>query len=438
MSKSSFLNDILNNLLNRKNIFKPFIRSKDTNDNYSAEELVHNILNAKGEASANVFSEQLLGKIENLDQNQLIEFFNYLAEYYDIDGIKLLEEVKKFNHNQSPENLSSVIKRSEPTRIEILCKLNSSERGTNRLVKLREKLLLFLKDKPNLKRVDNDFVKLFKNWFNNGFLVLKQIGWSTPALILEKVIEYEAVHEIASWKDLRDRLEPDDRLCFSFFHPSMQDEPLIFVVVALMDKVPENIEEVLSNDRKIVSKGNETTAVFYSISNCQKGLKGISFGNFLIKQVAQAIRTEYPNIKDFVTLSPVPDFMKWLKLEKKHLYKRLKDPSWVKDTENYKEEVIENSLDYFFISSRPDRLPNDSVARFHLGNGAILDRINFMGDVSVKALSSAAGLMVNYRYNIDSIEQNHEEYFKNKTIICSQSIKTLKKSFTNTKKYKIF
>ena len=438
MSKSSFLNDILNNLLNRKNLFKPLIRSKDTNDNYSAEELVHNILNAKGEASANVFSEQLLGKIENLDQNQLIGFFNYLAEYYDIDGIKLLEEVKKFNHNQSPENLSSVIKRSEPTRIEIFSKLNSSERGTNRLVKLREKLLLFLKDKPNLKRVDNDFVKLFKNWFNNGFLVLKQIGWSTPALILEKVIEYEAVHEIASWKDLRDRLEPDDRLCFSFFHPSMQDEPLIFVVVALMDKVPENIEEVLSNDRKIVSKGNETTAVFYSISNCQKGLKGISFGNFLIKQVAQAIRTEYPNIKDFVTLSPVPDFMKWLKLEKKHLYKRLKDPSWVKDTENYKEEVIENSLDYFFTSSRPDRLPNDSVARFHLGNGAILDRINFMGDESVKALSSAAGLMVNYRYNIDSIEQNHEEYFKNKTIICSQSIKTLKKSFANTKKYKIF
>jgi malonyl-CoA decarboxylase len=438
MSKSSFLSDILNNLLNRKNLLKPFIRAKDTNDNYSVEDLVHNILNAKGEASANVFSEQLLGKIENLNQNQLIDFFNYLAEYHDIDGTKLLEEVKKFNLNKSPENLDSVIKRSEPIRVEILSKLNSSERGTNRLVKLREKLLLFLKDKPNLKRVDNDFVKLFKNWFNNGFLVLKQIGWSTPALILEKVIEYEAVHEIASWKDLRDRLEPDDRLCFSFFHPSMQDEPLIFVVVALMDKVPENIEEVLSNDRKVISKGNATTAVFYSISNCQKGLKGISFGNFLIKQVAQAIRTEYPNIKDFVTLSPVPDFMKWLKLEKKHLYKRLKDPSWVKDTENYKEEVIENSLDYFFISSRPDRLPNDSVARFHLGNGAILDRINFMGDESVKALSSAAGLMVNYRYNIDSIEQNHEEYFKNKTIICSQSIKTLKKSFANTKKYKIF
>jgi len=438
MSKSSFLNDILHNLLNRKILFKPFIRSKDTNDNYSVEELVHNILNAKGEASANVFSEQLLGKIESLDQNQLIGFFNYLAEYYDIDGIKLLEEVKKFNHNQSPENLSSVIRRSEPTRIEILSKLNSSERGTNRLVKLREKLLLFLKDKPNLKRVDNDFVKLFKNWFNSGFLVLKQIGWSTPALILEKVIEYEAVHEIASWKDLRDRLEPDDRLCFSFFHPSMQHEPLIFVVVALMDRVPENIEEVLSNDRKIVSKGNETTAVFYSISNCQKGLKGISFGNFLIKQVAQAIRTEYPNIKDFVTLSPVPDFMKWLKSEEKNFYEKLKDQSWVNDPESYKEEVIEKALDYFFKSSRPDRLPNDSVARFHLGNGAILDRINFMGDKSVKALSTAAGLMVNYRYNIENIEQNHEEYFKNKTIICSQSIKTLKKSFTNTIKYKIF
>ena len=158
--------------------------------------------------------------------------------------------------------------------------------------------------------MDNDFLKLFKNWFNSGFLILKKIDWSTPALILEKVIEYEAVHEINSWKDLRERLEPHDRLCFSFFHPSMQDEPLIFVVVALMDKVPEKIDDVLSKDRKILTRGSETTAVFYSISNCQIGLKGISFGDFLIKQVANAIKKDYPNIKEFVTLSPVPGFMK--------------------------------------------------------------------------------------------------------------------------------
>ena len=437
MSKASFLNDILNNLLNRKNLFRSCSRSKDSNDNFSNEDLVVNILNAKGEASANILSEQLLGKIEKLNQNELLDFFNYLADHHDIDGKFLLEELHKFNHKKSPENLSSVIKNSEPKRLEILSKLNLSYRGTNRLVSLREKLLLLLKENPNLKRVDNDFVKLFRSWFNSGFLVLKKIDWSAPALILEKVIEYEAVHEIKSWKDLRDRLEPKDRLCFSFFHPSMQDEPLIFVVVALMDRVPENIDEVLSDERTIVSNGNETTAVFYSISNCQKGLKGISFGNFLIKQVANAIRTDFPNIKDFVTLSPVPDFMEWIKSENTSLFQAIDDELWIKNSNNYKEEILKTSLDYFFKSSRSDGFPNDSVARFHLGNGAILERINFLGDQSDKALKTAAGLMVNYKYNLESIEQNHEEYYKNKTIICSQSVNSLKRSFPQNKRFKI-
>ena len=204
MPKSSFLNDILNNLLSRKKFLINFYRSKDTNDNYTIENLVDNILNAKGEASANIFSEQLLEKIENFNEDELFDFFGYIAKNLDIDGEKLLVDVKAFNLNNSPENLKSLIEKSEPKRIEIFSRLNSSEGGTNRLVKLREKLLIFLKSQPNLKRVDNDFVKLFKNWFNTGFLVLRKINWSTPASILEKVIEYEAVHEINSWNDLRD------------------------------------------------------------------------------------------------------------------------------------------------------------------------------------------------------------------------------------------
>ena len=433
MSKSSFLNDILNNLLSRKKFLKNFYRSKDTNDNYTIENLVDNILNAKGEASANIFSEQLLEKIENFNEDELLDFFRYIATNLDIDGEKLLVDVKAFNQNNSPENLKSLIEKSEPKRIEIFSRLNSSDGGTNRLVKLREKLLTFLKSQPNLNRVDNDFVKLFKNWFNTGFLVLRKINWSTPASILEKVIEYEAVHEINSWNDLRDRLEPDDRLCFSFFHPSMQDEPLIFVVVALMDKIPESINQVLSQDREKVSKGNETTAVFYSISNCQKGLKGISFGNFLIKQVANAIRTDYPNIKDFVTLSPVPGFMDWLELNNNELFKSIDNGQFINETDEYKDDILKNSLDYFFNSERSDKLPNDSVARFHLGNGAYLHRINFLGDLSNKALNSAAGLMVNYKYDLDKIEENHEEFFKEKNIICSNEIQIMKKNYHKKK-----
>ena len=433
MTKSSFLNDILNNLLSRKKFLSNFYRSKDTNDNYTIENLIDNILNAKGEASANIFSEQLFEKIENFDEIELLDFFGYIANNLDIDGEQLLIEVKAFNQDNSSENLKSVIEKSEPKRIEIFSRLNSSDGGTNRLVKLREKLITSLKSQPNLKRVDNDFVKLFKNWFNSGFLVLRKINWSTPASILEKVIEYEAVHEINSWDDLRDRLEPDDRLCFSFFHPSMQDEPLIFVVVALMDKIPTSINEVLSQDREKVSKGNETTAVFYSISNCQKGLKGISFGNFLIKQVANAIRTDYPNIKDFVTLSPVPDFMNWLELNNNKLFKKIDSGQFINETKEYKDDVLKNSLDYFFKSERNDKLPNDSVARFHLGNGAYLQRINFLGDFSNKSLNSAAGLMVNYKYDLDKIEENHEEFFKEKNIICSKEIQLMKKNYQNKK-----
>ena len=433
MSKSSFLNDILNNLLSRKNIFGKFYRGNDANDNFSVENLIDNILNAKDEASANIFSEQLFEKIEKFSEEELLDFFNFISQNLDIDGEKLLVKVRKFIENNTPDNLKSVIEFSEPKRIKIFSRLNSIDKGTNRLVKLRKKLLILLKDQPNLRRVDNDFLKLFESWFNKGFLVLRKINWSTPASILEKVIEYEAVHEINSWNDLRDRLEPEDRLCFSFFHPSMQDEPLIFVVVALMDKKPESIDEVRSQDRDRLLKGGETSAVFYSISNCQSGLKGISFGNFLIKQVANAIRTEYPNIKEFVTLSPVPGFMEWLKLNNNNFFEKLNDVSLISKQDKFKDEIFENALEYFFNSTRDDSLPNDSVSRFHLGNGAILDRINFHGDTSEKAIKSAAGLMVNYKYDLDKIEENHEEFFKNKNIVCSNEINSLRKSYQNKK-----
>ena len=214
----------------------------------------------------------------------------------------------------------------------------------------------------------------------------------------------------------------------------MQDEPLIFVVVALMDKVPEKIDDVLSKDRKILTRGSETTAVFYSISNCQIGLKGISFGDFLIKQVANAIRKDYLNIKEFVTLSPVPGFMKWLKIKNPSLFNKINGTNSTKILNSHKDEILKNTLDYFFVSNRSDGFPNDSVTRFHLGNGAILDRINFCADTSAKALNSSAGIMVNYRYDLSNIDENHQMYFDEKKLNCSKSILLMKKQYQDKKK----
>ena len=436
MNKISFFNGFLNNVFDKRSIFKSLGWFKEVKNDFSTQELIENVEQAKGEASAAVYAELLIQNIENLDDEMTLDFFNLLAENYDIESNLLSEALEDFNQNKSHENLSRVIEYSEPKRKELFRRLNSSQSGTIRLVRLREKLMDFLKENENLKRVDNDFVKLFKSWFNPGFLVLKHIDWTTPAHILEKIIEYEAVHEIVSWKDLRDRLEPYDRRCFAFFHPSMQDEPLIFVQVALMEEVPQTIEEVLSPNRKKVKIGNEKSAIFYSISNCQKGLNGISFGNFLIKQVANKIKLEFPNIKDFSTLSPVPGFMKWIEKNNLDLSNRIHDSNFVLSAEGLKSEILDSAIDYFFTSSRYDGLPNDPVSRFHLGNGAILDRINFLGDKSQKALSQAAGLMVNYKYDLENIEKNHEEYFKNKEIITSANIKAYKKRILQTTKVK--
>ena len=245
-------------------------------------------------------------------------------------------------------------------------------------------------------------------------MVLEKIDWSTPANILEKIIEYEAVHEINSWDDLRARLAPDDRRCFAFFHPLIPDEPLIFVEVALCNKTPESINEVIKIDRDIINFKDINTAVFYSISNCQDGLSGISFGNFLIKQVAHKLKQEVDSIEKFVTLSPVPGFVRWLE-------------SKSKDQNIDDDNLTAEALLYLTASEREDKLPNDPVARFHLGNGAILEKINLNADLSKKGILQSKGMMVNYLYNLELLEKNHELFFKTKNVQQSDEIKSLKK-----------
>jgi malonyl-CoA decarboxylase len=282
-------------------------------------------------------------------------------------------------------------------------------------------------------------VHLLSSWFNRGFLVLRRIDWSTPANILEQIIRYEAVHEIRDWNDLRRRIDPADRRCYAFFHPALVDEPLIFVEVALTEQIPGAIAPLLAEDRKPVPVDRARTAVFYSISNTQRGLGGISFGNFLIKQVVEELRRELPKLENFVTLSPVPGFTKWLKQaddvpvteEERALLARLDEPGWFDNAElaSQLRALVEPLAAHYFLKARtPKGRLIDSVARFHLGNGARLERIDWLGDLSPKGLRESASVMVNYLYRLEDIEKNHEAYANQGEVAASSAVKKLLKT----------
>jgi len=284
-------------------------------------------------------------------------------------------------------------------------------------------------------------VHLFSSWFNRGFLVLRRIDWSTPAIVLEKIIRYEAVHEIRGWDDLRRRIDPADRRCYAFFHPALVDDPLIFVEVAVERDIPGAIAPILASGRQqFVEPDKARTAVFYSISNCQRGLTGVSFGNFLIKQVVEEICRELPKLTTFVTLSPVPGFTHWLADELKNenspainagdrvTFELLERPHWWTDSEIFSqlEEPLMRAAAWYFLRARNKRgAPIDPVARFHLGNGARLERINWLADTSDRAIAQADGLMVNYLYDLDHIEKNHEAYAEGRTVVASGGVQRL-------------
>ena len=291
----------------------------------------------------------------------------------------------------------------------------------------------------DLTTLDRDVVHLLSSWFNRGFLVLRRIDWSTPANILEQIIRYEAVHEIRDWDDLRRRIDPIDRRCYAFFHPALVDEPLIFVEVALTESIPAAIAPLLAEDRQPVPIERARTAVFYSISNTQRGLGGISFGNFLIKQVVEELRRELPKLENFVTLSPVPGFMQWLKQatdvpvsdEDRALLAHLDEPGWFDNAELAPQlrSVLEPLAAHYFLKARTSKgRLIDSVARFHLGNGARLERIDWLGDLSLKGLRESAGIMVNYLYRLEDIEKNHEAYANQGEIAASSAVKKLLKT----------
>ena len=410
----SFFQNLISSIM-RGSLRGGYFRSKDFGVLHKdINKALESVMSKSGEVSSLVYAEHLSNLIGNLDDKKFIDFFNTLIEKYDIDTNSLLKASKEYSKNKTQKNLEIISRSSEPQWVELFRRLNTVSEGTVKLVRLRERIRSLKKDNPDLAFFDISLLNLFKHWFNPSFLVLKRIDWSTPANILEKIIAYEAVHEINSWDDLRARLAPEDRRCFAFFHPLIPNEPLIFVEVALSDNMPQTINEVIKIDRSITLDQDINTAVFYSISNCQDGLSGISFGNFLIKKVAYKLKQENEGLNRFVTLSPAPDFTKWLKEKSR-------------DEDLDEDSLLKQALIYLIDSDREDGLPNDPVAKFHLGNGAILERINLNSDLSSKGINQSKGVMINYLYNLNLLEKNHELFFKTKAVQQSDGIKSLRK-----------
>ncbi|MDQ1900951.1 malonyl-CoA decarboxylase [Paracoccus sp. WLY502] len=403
----------------------------------SLPEMGELLLSRRGEASGVALAQALVTAFEDADEANRLDFLATLADRFGPDPkaiAKALDAVRR--DPGSAEAVEALHIASEPRRQELLRRLNLAPGGTAALVRMREELLRHLKDSPDLRRVDSDFAHLFASWFNRGFLVLRHIDWNTPAAILEKIIRYEAVHAIQNWDDLRNRLQPTDRRCYGFFHPQLVDEPLIFVEVALTRAVPDTVAPLLDLARTPIDADRATTAVFYSISNTQKGLAGVSFGNFLIKQVVEELKAELPDIQTFVTLSPVPGFAAWLAREREEgkmldddlraALKPLDQPGWHvdRDTAQALREPLLAAAAIYFLQARDARgRAVDPVARFHLGNGACLERLNFLGDVSANGLRQSHGLMVNYLYDPGRIESNHEAFAERTEIAASDAVR---------------
>ena len=405
--------------------------------------LAQKLLTGRGEASGIALAGSILVAYAALPPAQRLEFLGKAATRFGPDLAALGEAARAFVDSPDEAQAAALMSKAEPKRQELVRRLNHAPGGTLALVRMRENLLEAADGNPALAAFDQDFTHLFASWFNRGFLVLRRIDWTTPANILEKIIRYEAVHAIQGFDDLRRRLEPPDRRLYAFFHPALGDEPLIFVEVALTDSIPGAITPLLKAERAELPATAATTAVFYSISNAQRGLARVSFGNFLIKQVVEVLKRELPRLQTFVTLSPVPGFAVWLEGERANEGSRfvsaearrtlalLDRPNWSSKaaaTDALDRILLPLAAQYFVHARTPSGRIIDPVARFHLGNGARLEQLNPLGDLSPVGLQQSHGLMVNYLYDLDQIEENHEAYANKNEVAVSAAVRRLAKA----------
>ena len=438
---TSFFGELLQSIADRS---RALIRREPVRGRFDGlAELCEALLSGRGEASGVALANEILANYAALTTGPRIAFFEVLAKTFGHDPARIDAAIAAWRQAPSSDTANELHRATEPRRLELFRRLNLAPGGTAALVRMREQLIDALDHRDDLAVVDADFVHLFSSWFNRGFLVLRRIDWSTPALILEKIIRYEGVHKIRDWDDLRRRIDPPDRRCYAFFHPALVDEPLIFVEVALTREIPAAIAPILSDRREAVVPERANTAVFYSITNCQRGLAGVTFGHFLIKQVVEEVSREIPRISTFVTLSPAPNFAEWLKRERgnaaspaldeedRAALAALDHANWWRQpdlVETIRAPLL-RAAGWYYVRARNGRgLPVDAVARFHLGNGARLEQLDWPADTSDRALEQSYGLMVNYLYDLDYIEENHEAYAQQHAAVAAGAVTRLLRS----------
>jgi malonyl-CoA decarboxylase len=439
MVNTAFFSDMLQSIADRG---RALIQRREPSRERSAGlvELCEALLSGRGEASGVALAREILARYATLTIGPRIAFFESLANTFGHDRARIDAAVAAWQLSPTAESAAELNGASEPRRLELFRRLNLAPSGTAALVRMREQLIDAMDHRDDLAVINSDFVHLFSSWFNRGFLVLRRIDWSTPAVILQKIIQYEAVHQIHDWDDLRRRIDLPDRRCYAFFHPALVDDPLIFVEVALTRDMPAAIAPILADKRDVVDPDRATTAAFYSITNCQRGLSGVSFGNFLIKQVVEEVSREVPRVSSFVTLSPAPNFAEWLDRERRQEASQaldsedrealagLDNAEWWREPETAEKlrEPLLRAAAWYYVRGRNGRgLPIDAVARFHLGNGARLERLDWLADTSERALQQSLGLMVNYLYDPDYIERNHEAYAQQRTVVAAAAVTRL-------------
>jgi len=391
------------------------------------------LLSERGEANSVAIASQLVARFGSLPDDQQGGFFDRLSRDFSPDPQAVLSVAQAYAQDPSAENLIRLTHLAEPPRQELLRRINRTPGGTAQIVAMRRKLLARVGAQPELRALENDFLHLLSSWFNPGFLQMQQVDWRSPAHLLEQIIHHEAVHEIDGWDDLRRRLQPDRR-CFAFFHPQLPDEPLIFVEVALLPEMPATIAPLIDKHAQPLTPNQFKVAAFYSISNCQPGLRGVSLGNFLIKRVAEHLQRELPQLRRFCTLSPIPGFAKWMQNPgeqpaslRKNTLERLEaarelllaatggdlttlaNAAQLQSLGDAEREAL-NRLCAAYLIHHSATPQGDPVARFHLDNGARLERLNPQGDLSRKGLKQSFGMMVNYLYDLQKVEASHEQF----------------------------
>lgn len=433
MAERRFLNDLFGRMVSARRRL-----DKGAGRNASATDLFERLLGDAGEASGLITAMRAMDRFEAADTAEKQQIFSDIASRYGVDMAAFEAAIGNWQPGDA-HAARRIHFASEPKSQELIRRLNRVPGATARLVNMRADLLAAARENPDLAGLDQDFQHLFASWFNRGFLEIRRIDWSTSAAILEKIIAYEAVHEITGWDDLRQRVADPDRRLFAFFHPAMPSDPLIFVEVALTAAIPDAIAPIIATSRKPVDPEDASVAVFYSISNCQAGLRGISFGNFLIKQVVSELQAELPGLKTFVTLSPVPGLRRWAEAETDVNLFRARNNSPETGPEVVLTEADRNAIAagptpdqaaaiaarYLTKARRRGGTAFDPVAHFHLGNGAELYRVHGAADLGENGLQNAWGVMVNYLYDGDKIEANHQAYATQGKIAASARVRAL-------------